>query len=139
VFLAEHFVGFGTGKPWAFHSGLIGDAYLNFGLACVFIATIIFGVLLKRLYIGWKEGWLHGPVYLLSLLYGTRIFFESIEKFTEAWIVVAMTVVIIRAGQLTFRPAASARAVGRSVTSRSPLAPQFPAAGPVDAGQGAIG
>ena len=133
VFLAEHFVGFVGGKSWAFHSGLIGDAYLNFGLAGVFITTIIFGVLVKRLYIGWKEGWIHGPVYLLSLLYGARIFFESVEKFTEAWIVVAMTVVVIRAGQLTFRPALGARTVGRPVTSRSPLAPQFPAAGPVDA------
>jgi oligosaccharide repeat unit polymerase len=139
VFLAEHFVGFGSGKPWAFHSSLIGDAYLNFGLAGVLIATVIFGILLKRLYIGWKEGWIQGPVYLLSLLYGTRIFFESVEKFTEAWIVVAMTVVVVRAGQLTFRPALGARAVGRPVTSRSPLAPQFPSAGQVDAGQGAIG
>jgi oligosaccharide repeat unit polymerase len=105
VFMAERLVGFGDGRKWGFHSGLIGDAYLNFGFAGILIATVIFGVVLKRLYLGWKEGWVHGPLYVLSLLYALRIFFESIEKFTEGWIILLFAVLVIRAGQMTLRPA----------------------------------
>lgn len=122
VFITETLVGFAGGRKWGFHSGLTGDAYLNFGLTGVLVATVIFGILLRRLYLGWKEGWVTGPFYVLALLYSARVFFESVEKFSEAWIILVFMFVVIRAGQLSFGSTA------RAVTGRQPTASQSPLA-----------
>lgn len=78
VFITDTLVGFGGGRKWGFHSTLIGDAYLNFGLGGLFVVTVLFGVLSKRLYLGWKQGAVDSVFYTLAVLYSARIFFESI-------------------------------------------------------------
>jgi hypothetical protein len=119
IFIVETLAG-AQEKKWGFHPTLIGDAYLNFGLIGVVVATGIFGVLLKRLYVGWREGWIHGVYYALALLYSARIFFESIERFFEAWLVILFAFSVIRLSQWTLRPArsmAGGRASGANLSS----------------------
>lgn len=94
-------------KKWGFHPTLIGDAYLNFGLAGVLCTATIFGVFVKRLYLGWREGWVASVYYVLALLYSARIFFESIERFFEAWLVVVFAFSVMRLAQAALRPSAS--------------------------------
>lgn len=108
VFIPETLIGFGGGKKWGWHSGLVGDAYLNFGLPGVLVATVIFGILIRRFYMGWREGWVDGPFYVLALLYSARMFFESVERFSEGWIVLLFMFFVIRAGHVSFRSTARA-------------------------------
>ncbi len=122
VFITETLVGFGRGKKWGFHSSLIGDAYLNYGLAGVLVATVTFGILLRRLYLGWRAGWIDGPFYALAFLYGTRMFFESVEKFSEGWIVLLFMFLVIRAGQVSLKASA------RTAPGRLAAAPETPLA-----------
>jgi oligosaccharide repeat unit polymerase len=121
VFIAERLVGFGGGRRWAFHSGLIGDAYVNFGLAGVAIASAIFGIVIKRLYVRWREGRVHDAVYALALLYGLRIFFESIEKFPEGWIILFFAVLVIRAGRVAPAPSARTLTARQAAILRPPV------------------
>jgi len=121
VFITDTLVGFGGGRKWGFHSTLIGDAYLNFGLGGLFVVTALFGVLTKRLYLGWKQGSIDSVFYTIALLYSARIFFESIEKFPEAMVVLVFALAVTRVGQVTFRPSVGSVPGDRSAARQSPL------------------
>lgn len=102
VFIAQTLVGFSKRK-WGFHATLIGDAYLNFGLIGVFLVTTIFGMILKTLYVEFRSGLINNVFYALILVYSTRVFFESIEKYGEMLMVLTYVLLIINLGQSLFR------------------------------------
>lgn len=83
IFLAETLVGFHNDKRWGLHATLIGDAYVNFGAIGLFIVTALFGVILKWIYIGYREKRINSAIYALFFIYSVRIFYESIEKYSE--------------------------------------------------------
>jgi hypothetical protein len=99
VFIVEMLVGLGDRK-WGFHATLIGDAYLNFGLIGVIVVTAIFAMILKIIYVGFRERLIGNAWYALSVIYGLAIFFESIEKYGEALIILVFVFAIIKIGQI---------------------------------------
>jgi len=98
VFIVQELVGLGDRK-WGFHATLIGDAYLNFGLIGVIVVTIVFAMILKIIYRWFKERVIDNAVYALVLVYSLRVFFESIEKYGEALIILAFACATIYLGE----------------------------------------
>lgn len=99
IFIVETLVGFGE-RRWGVHSSLIGDTYLNFGIAGIPIVMGVFGMLLKIIYVKFRRGSVHSGVYTLAVVYSLRIFFESINKWGEALVVLAFALFIILLGEL---------------------------------------
>ena len=104
VFIVEELVGFGKNQErWGFNASLIGDAYLNFGLGGVAIVTLLLGVLLKILYLKFRDGSLHGAIYCLALLSAVQAFWVSIEVWPQALSTVSFTVFLIWLGNTVLR------------------------------------
>jgi oligosaccharide repeat unit polymerase len=99
VFIVETLVGLRQPK-WSFHATLIGDTYLNFGLIGVLVVMIVFGAILKKLYIQMTQGRINSAIYVLTIVYSMRIFFETIEKFSEMLLVLFFAFLVIQAGQI---------------------------------------
>jgi hypothetical protein len=75
----ETLAGFADERKWGVHASLVGDAYVNFGTAGVGIVMGLFGILLKLLYVKFREGILQGAFYVLAVVYAAQIFLQSIE------------------------------------------------------------
>jgi oligosaccharide repeat unit polymerase len=99
VFITQMVAELGDRK-WGFHATLIGDAYLNFGLMGVVVVTAIFAMVLKIIYVGFRERFIGNAWYALSVIYSLTIFFESIEKYSEALTILAFVFAITKIGQL---------------------------------------
>jgi oligosaccharide repeat unit polymerase len=99
IFIAETLYGVGA-KKWGFHSTMIGDAYLNFGLIGVVFISIIFGIFIKIFYEEMRKRSLNIAFYSLAMIYSIRIFFESIEKYPETLVVLICASLILKAGKL---------------------------------------
>lgn len=104
VFIVQELVGFGERK-WGFHSSLIGDAYMNFGLIGVFAVTIIFGTILKSLYWEFRRGTVNIALYVLAATYALRVFYESIDKWGETLVILTFAITIIKLGRILSRTA----------------------------------
>jgi hypothetical protein len=109
IFIVETLLMFGD-RRWGFHATLIGDAYLNFGQIGVFITVTIFGMVLNRLYIRFRKGVINSAFYAISIVYGIRIFFESIEKFGEMLVVLFFALLIIKFGHVLTQISSAKRA-----------------------------
>ena len=104
VFIVEELVGFGKNhEKWGVNASLIGDAYLNFGLGGVAIVTLLLGVLLKILYLKFRNGSLHGAIYSVALLSAVQAFWVSIEVWPQALSTVSFTVFLIWLGNTVLR------------------------------------
>lgn len=104
VFIVEELVGFGKNQErWGVNASLIGDAYLNFGLAGVAVLTLVWGVLLKMLYLKFRDGNLHGAIYCVALLSAVQAFWVSIEVWPQALTTVSFTVFLIWFGNTLLR------------------------------------
>jgi oligosaccharide repeat unit polymerase len=117
-------------RSWGFHATLIGDAYLNFGFMGVLVVSVALGLVLKVIYAGFRRGNISGAYYALAAIYCMRIFFESVEKFGEALVVLIFAFSVIRLGETLFNIARAKDAkteplelmpVARSVNLNSPL------------------
>ena len=84
IFIIDTLVGFPDGRSWGLNASLIGDAYLNFGLGGVVIVMLLFGALLKVLYLKFRQGSVHGAIYSLALLSSLQAFWLSIEVWPQA-------------------------------------------------------
>jgi hypothetical protein len=105
VFLRETLVG---DQNWGFLLSLGGDSYLNFGAVGVAVAAVVFGGVVKLLYVKFRRRALNSAVYALTLVYGLRIYFESIEKWKEAF-----ALILLKLGETIFQIGeASERRVG---------------------------
>jgi oligosaccharide repeat unit polymerase len=98
VFIIETLVGFHDGEKWGVNASLIGDAYLNFGLAAVALIMLLSGVLLKILYVKFRDGRLHVAIYAIALFSALQICFLSIEKWPQALVTLAFTYFLILIG-----------------------------------------
>jgi oligosaccharide repeat unit polymerase len=104
VFIIEELVGFGKNQErWGVNASLIGDAYLNFGLAGVAVVTLLLGILLKLLYLKFRDGSVHGAIYTVALLSAVQAFWVSIEVWPQALTTVSFTVFLIWLGNTVLR------------------------------------
>lgn len=98
VFIIETLVGFTGDRRWGLHTLFIGETYLNFGLAGVAIIMMLFGLLLKALYVKFREGQMQGTIYVLVVLHLVQFFLISIDIFWQQ----GVTVVIFALGMIYF-------------------------------------
>jgi oligosaccharide repeat unit polymerase len=104
VFIVEELVGFGKNQErWGFNASLIGDAYLNFGFSGVVMVMLLFGALLKLLYLKFRQGKLHCAIYTLAVLSAVQAFWVSIEVWSQALTVIGFAVSLIVLGSTIFR------------------------------------
>jgi hypothetical protein len=101
VFIVEATMGFQGGR-WGVHSSVIGDAYLSYGVLGVVVAGVLFGMLIKALYVKFRKGSVKAPIYVLAAVYSFRVFLESIDKWAEALVVVAFGYATLRIAQFLF-------------------------------------
>lgn len=107
IYIVETLVGFaeeegssGQRTRWGVHALLIGDAYLNFGLLGVILLTIAFGMILKAVYVRFREGIVPDVLFVLFVIYSiVYIFYGSIEKFGETLIIFAFAIFVIKLGE----------------------------------------
>jgi hypothetical protein len=99
VYIAEELVGFDD-RPWGFHGSLIGDLYINAGMAGLIIGCMIFGFFLGRVYSAFRAGALGAPFYALVVVYCVRIFFEALDKYPEFLTIVVYLASIKALGHL---------------------------------------
>jgi oligosaccharide repeat unit polymerase len=90
VFIIETLVGFLGERRWGLHTLFIGETYLNFGLAGVAIIMMLFGLLLKALYVNFRAGSIQGAIYVLVVLHAVQFFLISVDIFWQQ----GLTVVI---------------------------------------------
>ena len=104
VYIIETLVGFsGDEQKWGVNASLIGDAYLNFGLTGVAIVMSLFGVLLKVLYVQFRQGRLHAAIYVIALISAVQAFVVSIEVWPQAMITLVFASGVIGLGNTVFR------------------------------------
>ena len=103
VFIVEELLGFGKDQErWGLNASLIGDAYLNFGFSVVVIVMLLFGALLKILYLKFRQDNLHAALYTLALLSAVQTFWVSIEVWPQALTVIGFAVSLIVLGNTIF-------------------------------------
>lgn len=90
-------------RSWGLHTSLIGDSYLNFGAPAIVFVSALFGAGLKVVYRRFREGRMVAPLYALVFVYAVRIFVEGITKWSEALIIVVLTLSIFLVSKLLFR------------------------------------
>ena len=101
VFIVEELIGFGRNQErWGFNASLIGDAYLNFGFTGVVMVMLLFGALLKLLYLRFRQGNLHCAIYTLAVLSAVQMFWVSIETYSQALTVIGFAVSLIFFGTI---------------------------------------
>jgi len=103
IFIVETLAGFYKGQKWGLNASLIGDAYLNFGLPGVVVIMLLFGALLKLLYLRFREGRLHSAIYAIAVLSCVQIFWVSIEVWPQALVTLSATWLLIYLGRTVFR------------------------------------
>jgi oligosaccharide repeat unit polymerase len=99
ILIADTLFGFAEHK-WSFHAALIGDAYLNFGLIGVLVVTIIFGAIVKEVYVSTKQKRVNDAIYALIIVSSMRIFFEGVEQFSEMLVLLVFAGIVIYFGQI---------------------------------------
>lgn len=103
VFIVDTLVGFKDEQTWGVNASLIGDAYLNFGLGGVVLVMLLYGALLKLLYLKFRQGSLHSAIYTLALLSALQAFWVSIEVWPQALITLAFTLMLMLLGRTIFQ------------------------------------
>lgn len=93
VMVVEETMGL-TNPGWGFHPSVIGEAFINFGPAGVVLVGIAFGLIGSVLYRKLQRGRLPLFVYGIAAIYLIRIFFESIQKWSEALVVLSVALLI---------------------------------------------
>jgi len=103
VFIVETLAGFANGNRWGVNASLVGDSYLNFGLLGTIVVTLIFGAILKILYLRFRRGRLHGALYAVAVLSCVQISWVSIEAWPQALVTLGATWLLIFLGRTIFR------------------------------------
>ncbi len=104
VYIVETLLGFATeDDKWAVNASLIGDAYVNFGLGGVAVVMLLYGIVIKTLYLQFRRGRLHAAVYVLALIYSLQMMWASFEVWPQALTVVGFTFGLIFLGETLLR------------------------------------
>ena len=67
------------------------------------MVMLLFGALLKLLYLKFRQGNLHGAIYTLAVLSAVQVFWVSIEVWPQALTVIVFAVLLIFLGKTVFR------------------------------------
>jgi oligosaccharide repeat unit polymerase len=102
VYIVETLGGFASDRRWGVAASLIGDAYLNFGLLGVVAVMVLYGALLKILYLKFRQGVMHSAIYSLAIVMALKIFMGSINVWSQALTTVSFAVVLTLLGQTFF-------------------------------------
>lgn len=105
VFIIETLEGFHSDRKWGLHASLIGDAYLNFGLAGILLIMPLFGLLARLLYMKLRVGTLNAALYAFVAIYGVNLFLKSIESWPHLLTGLVFMLGILRFGNVfSWRP-----------------------------------
>jgi hypothetical protein len=74
---------------WGLHPSAIGEAYVNFGVLGIAVVCLAFGAMGVGLYRVLLERRIPLFMYSIAVVYLVRVFFESIQKWPEALVVLA--------------------------------------------------
>jgi hypothetical protein len=99
VFIIDTLIGSTEERKWGLHASLIGDAYLNFGLAGIGIVMVLYGMMLKLLYVKFCVGILHSGLYVLTAMYAVHLFLKSIEAWPHMLTIIIFAVFILFAAK----------------------------------------
>jgi len=100
VYIVETLVGFVTDDAkWAVNASLIGDAYLNLGLRGVPVVMMLYGAVVKMLYLKFRQGRIHAGMYVLGFICSLQILWASIEVWPQALTLLAFTWGLIFVGE----------------------------------------
>jgi len=102
MFIIETLEGFHSERKWGLHASLIGDAYLNFGLAGVLLILPLFGMLARFLYVRFRAGTLNAALYAFVVIYGVNLFLKSIEAWPHLLTGLVFMLAILRFGNLFY-------------------------------------
>jgi len=102
VFIIDELVGRAE-RPYGLHATLMGDAYLNFGIAGVFPICAALGASMRVLHQRFRHGQISTPMYALMYLSALRLFAESIDKWGESLFLILSTYLLFRLSALMFR------------------------------------
>ena len=102
VFIIETLEGFHSDRKWGLHASLIGDAYLNFGLAGILLIMPLFGLLARLLYVKLRGGTLNAALYAFVAIYGVNLFLKSIESWPHLLTGLVFMLAILRFGSLFY-------------------------------------
>src|SRR6266498_102155 len=103
VYIVETLVGFVTPDDrWAVNASLIGDAYLNLGLRGVPVVMVLYGAIVKMLYLRFRQGRLHAAIYVLAFICSLQMSWASIEVWPQALTLLVFTWGLIFVGETFF-------------------------------------
>lgn len=109
IFIIETLVGSDPERRWGLHASLIGDAFLNFGVSGILLVMPLFGMLLKALYLKFRQGTLNAAVYAFAAVYSVSLFQKSIDAWPNMLVGMIFMVAIIRIAEFfSFRQRAFA-------------------------------
>jgi oligosaccharide repeat unit polymerase len=90
----------GFSQTWGYHSGLVGDAFINFGVWGIPIVLGLFGVIVIAISDWHARGRLPTAFYILLVLYSLRIFSESVDKYKELFQIICLAAAVYAGGRL---------------------------------------
>lgn len=94
-----------TGRTFGIHPSIIGDIYLNYGLILIPFLLIIFGIIIRALYILFRSNILPLSIYSITAVNFIRIYFESSDKYKEALTIFLFCILIHYIAQYVLRAA----------------------------------
>lgn len=103
IYLVERTAGFAGDATYGFLPSMVGDAFVNFGVAGVVVVCLAFGLALKAVYLRFREGRLPTVLYAIVMVYLLRMFVETVERWPEVLVVVAFAVATVVVASLLHR------------------------------------
>jgi oligosaccharide repeat unit polymerase len=104
IYIVETLVGFtGEDDRWAVNASLVGDAYLNFGLWGVAAVMLLYGAVVKFLYVRFRHGQIHAAVYAIVFVSSVQMLWVSFEVWPQVLTLLLFTRALIFAGDTVLK------------------------------------
>ncbi|HEX2929398.1 MAG TPA: O-antigen polymerase [Candidatus Binatia bacterium] len=104
VYIVETLVGFVTDDDkWAVNASLIGDAYVNLGLRGVPVVMMLYGAIVKLLYLKFRQGRIHAGIYVIAFICSLQMSWASIEVWPQTLTLLVFTWGLILVGETLFK------------------------------------
>lgn len=103
IYLVERTAGFTGDTTYGFLPSMVGDAYVNFGVAGVVVVGLVFGFALKAVYLRFRQGRMPTVLYAIVMVYMLRMFVETVERWPEVLVVVMFAVATVVLASLIHR------------------------------------
>jgi hypothetical protein len=104
IYIVETLIGFTSeDDKWAVNASLVGDAYLNFGLWGVAVVMLVYGALIKSLYVRFRYGQIHAAIYAIAFISSVQMLWISFEIWPQVLTLLLFTGGLIFAGDTLLR------------------------------------